>query len=143
MGYTKNVQAELTTARAAKIVIQYLGYPGTVGDNYADYAIVDRFVAPPDPPAEGTHSKYQGVKTSRMSPLDPSQELVGLLPHAIGADNGRLATQGMSEGMLVLPHTYQSTLQSPSVPADGWLRLQTAHTGWPTTSKSYSKWRWG
>ena len=46
-GYTQNARPEILAHRPAPIQVQYLGYPGTLGADYLDYAIVDEFVVPP------------------------------------------------------------------------------------------------
>jgi protein O-GlcNAc transferase len=46
-GYTQNARPEILAHRPAPIQIQYLGYPGTLGADFVDYAIVDDFVVPP------------------------------------------------------------------------------------------------
>lgn len=47
-GYTKNARTRILASRPAPIQVNWLGYPGTMGADFMDYIIVDRFVAPPD-----------------------------------------------------------------------------------------------
>ena len=47
-GYTENARTGIFAARAAPCQIAYLGYPGTMGAPYIDYAIADRIVVPED-----------------------------------------------------------------------------------------------
>ena len=47
-GYTQNNKTELFAAGLAPIQINYLGYPGTLGADYIDYIVADRFVIPDD-----------------------------------------------------------------------------------------------
>jgi predicted O-linked N-acetylglucosamine transferase (SPINDLY family) len=45
-GYTKNSREPIFALRPAPIQINYLGYPGTLGADWYDYALVDRYSAP-------------------------------------------------------------------------------------------------
>ena len=47
-GYTGNSRTEILAYRPAPVQINYLGYPGTMGADFIDYIIVDRFVVPTD-----------------------------------------------------------------------------------------------
>jgi protein O-GlcNAc transferase len=47
-GLTGNCRTAILAYRPAPIQVNYLGYPGTMGAEFIDYIIVDRFVAPPD-----------------------------------------------------------------------------------------------
>ncbi|MDA9369848.1 tetratricopeptide repeat protein [Amylibacter sp.] len=45
-GYTKYARTGIFAYRAAPIQINYLGFPGTLGSNFMDYIIADRFLIP-------------------------------------------------------------------------------------------------
>ncbi|MDA9287481.1 tetratricopeptide repeat protein [Amylibacter sp.] len=45
-GYTKNTRTGIFAYRAAPIQINYLGYPGTLGADFMDYIVADRFLIP-------------------------------------------------------------------------------------------------
>ncbi|HVN34587.1 MAG TPA: glycosyltransferase, partial [Casimicrobiaceae bacterium] len=45
-GYTKNSRERIFALRPAPIQINYLGYPGTLGADWYDYALVDRYSGP-------------------------------------------------------------------------------------------------
>lgn len=45
-GYTKHTRPGIAAYRPAPIQVSYLGYPGTLGAGFFDYAIVDRFIVP-------------------------------------------------------------------------------------------------
>ena len=45
-GYTKNSRPSIFAMRVAPIQINFLGYPGTMGANYIDYNISDKFIIP-------------------------------------------------------------------------------------------------
>lgn len=47
-GLTNGTRLGILAARPAPIQVTYIGYPGTVGADFLDYAIVDAYVAPPD-----------------------------------------------------------------------------------------------
>ena len=45
-GYTKDNRTGVLAFRPAPIQVNFLGYPGTIGADYLDYIIADRFVIP-------------------------------------------------------------------------------------------------
>ena len=45
-GYTKYTRTGIFAYRAAPIQINYLGYPGTLGADFMDYIVADRFLIP-------------------------------------------------------------------------------------------------
>jgi len=45
-GYTRDSRAEIFARRAAPIQVSYLGFPGTMGAEFIDYLIADRWVVP-------------------------------------------------------------------------------------------------
>ena len=47
-GYTARSRPGILAHRPAPIQVSYLGYPGTMGAQWIDYLIADRFVAPPE-----------------------------------------------------------------------------------------------
>lgn len=47
-GYTGKPRPAIFVDRPAPIQVSYLGYPGTMGAEWIDYLIADRFVAPPE-----------------------------------------------------------------------------------------------
>jgi predicted O-linked N-acetylglucosamine transferase (SPINDLY family) len=46
MGFTEGCRTGIFAQRAAPIQVNYLGYPGTIGAQFIDYIIADRFVIP-------------------------------------------------------------------------------------------------
>jgi len=46
MGFTQYFRLGILALRAAPIQVNYLGYPGTMGADYFDYIIADRYVVP-------------------------------------------------------------------------------------------------
>lgn len=47
-GYTQHERSEILALRPAPIQVNYLGFPGTMGANFMDYLIADRFIIPPE-----------------------------------------------------------------------------------------------
>jgi predicted O-linked N-acetylglucosamine transferase (SPINDLY family) len=47
-GYTQYARPQIPAARPAPIQVNFLGFPGTMGADYFDYIIADRFVLPMD-----------------------------------------------------------------------------------------------
>ena len=47
-GHTKAARTEIVALRPAPIQVNWLGYPGTMGAEFMDYIITDRFITPPD-----------------------------------------------------------------------------------------------
>jgi protein O-GlcNAc transferase len=47
-GHTEDGRLEILARRPAPVQVHYLGYPGTLGTDFIDYLIVDRFVVPPE-----------------------------------------------------------------------------------------------
>src|SRR5262249_52761791 len=46
MGFTRDARSGIFAMRPAPVQINYLGFPGTMGADYMDYIIADRFVVP-------------------------------------------------------------------------------------------------
>jgi len=46
-GYTSLGRAEIAALRPAPVQVSYLGYPGTLGADFIDYVVTDRFITPP------------------------------------------------------------------------------------------------
>ncbi|MBV8469594.1 MAG: tetratricopeptide repeat protein [Burkholderiaceae bacterium] len=47
-GYTADSRTDVLARRPAPVQVNYLGYPGTMGQSYVDYIIADQHVIPPD-----------------------------------------------------------------------------------------------
>jgi protein O-GlcNAc transferase len=48
MGFTHESRPGIFALRPAPVAVNYLGFPGTMGADYVDYVIADRFVIPPE-----------------------------------------------------------------------------------------------
>ncbi|HTZ37203.1 MAG TPA: glycosyltransferase, partial [Stellaceae bacterium] len=47
-GYTAHARTGILAYRPAPVQVNFLGYPGTLGADYVDYLVADRFVVPED-----------------------------------------------------------------------------------------------
>ena len=47
-GYTQHSRSAILALRPAPVQVNYLGYPGTMGADFVDYLIADRFIIPPE-----------------------------------------------------------------------------------------------
>jgi predicted O-linked N-acetylglucosamine transferase (SPINDLY family) len=86
-GYTLKGRTQILALRPAPIQISYLGYIGTLGTDFVDYIIVDRFVAPQE--AQQYFSEklvfmpecFQVCDSKRpVAPMSPTREQYGLPP---------------------------------------------------------------
>ncbi len=83
-GYTLGTRSGITALRPAPIQVNYLGYPGTLGADFVDYLIADRFIIPPE--HFGHYSEkvvwlpdcYQPNDRSRPHPPRPARSACGL-----------------------------------------------------------------
>jgi predicted O-linked N-acetylglucosamine transferase (SPINDLY family) len=55
-GYTSATRTVILTLRPAPVQVNYLGYPGTLGGEFCDYIVTDRYLTPPE-----TASDYSEV----------------------------------------------------------------------------------
>jgi protein O-GlcNAc transferase len=83
-GYTANSRSEIMALRPAPIQVSYLGYPGSMGADFIDYLVGDRFVTPPEQ-ADGYSEKlvlmpgsYQANDRKRPIADPPSRREAGL-----------------------------------------------------------------
>ena len=71
-GYTQHARTGIFAYRAAPIQINYLGFPGTMGSNFMDYIVADRFLIPSE------NQKYFSEKPLYLPntylPTDDSRE---------------------------------------------------------------------
>ena len=72
-GYTKDGRTGIFAYRAAPIQINYLGYPGTLGADFMDYIVADKFLIPEE------NQKYFSEKPIYLPhtymPTDNTREL--------------------------------------------------------------------
>ncbi|MDA8760805.1 tetratricopeptide repeat protein, partial [Amylibacter sp.] len=72
-GYTGRARTGVFAYRAAPIQINYLGYPGTMGSNFMDYIVADRFLIPAESQKYFNEKKLYLPNT--YLPTDNSREL--------------------------------------------------------------------
>lgn len=84
-GYTKDSRPGILAHRPAPVQVNYLGFPGTMGNDYIDYIIADRIVIPEDHHAFYTEKivslpdTYQCNDPQRkISRITPTRQEVGL-----------------------------------------------------------------
>jgi predicted O-linked N-acetylglucosamine transferase (SPINDLY family) len=113
-GHTKGGCVGLAALRPAPVVVNYLGYPGTMGD-YVDYIIGDRYTTPP-----GSEDEFS--------------EAVVRLPGCYQANDRRRAVgapaqrtqHGLADGAIVACSFNQSWKITPTIWVI-WMRLLHAH----------------
>jgi predicted O-linked N-acetylglucosamine transferase (SPINDLY family) len=88
-GHTQGGRLGVLAHRPAPIQVNYLGYPGTMGANFIDYIIADRFVIPPEQQQHYSEKvvylpdTFQANDSKRPVPRDaPSRATVGLPDNA-------------------------------------------------------------
>jgi predicted O-linked N-acetylglucosamine transferase (SPINDLY family) len=83
-GYTTDSRPEIVALRPAAIQVSYIGYPGTMGAEFIDYAVVDYFLAPPGADAHYTEKlvrlpgSYQVNDRKRVVASTPARSDLGL-----------------------------------------------------------------
>jgi predicted O-linked N-acetylglucosamine transferase (SPINDLY family) len=65
-GYTREARLKLVRLRPAPVIVNWLGYPGTMGSPYHHYLIADDFIVPP------SHEIYFSEKVLRLPCYQPS-----------------------------------------------------------------------
>lgn len=113
-GHTKGACVGLAALRPAPVVVNYLGYPGTMGD-YADYIVGDRHVIPP-----GSEDEFSEAVVRLPGCYQPNDRR-----RAVGASPDR-AQQGLPESAIVACSFNQSWKITPSIWAI-WMHLLGSH----------------
>jgi predicted O-linked N-acetylglucosamine transferase (SPINDLY family) len=65
-GHTKDARTALFALRPAPIIVNWFGYPGTMGSSFHDYIIADDFIIPE------THEHYYSEKVVRLPCYQPN-----------------------------------------------------------------------
>lgn len=110
-GYTAYNRTEIAALRPAPIQVNYLGYPGTLGADFVDYIVTDRFITPPG------HEAYLSEKPVYM----PGSYQVSdrKRPAAVAVPRDEL---GLPDGKLVYCCFNQVSKIDPLV-FSAWMRL--------------------
>ena len=89
-GHTLEAATAVMALRPAPVQVNYLGYPGSMGADYIDYIIGDRYVTPFDEKDDYDEhivqlpGSYQVNDTQRPCPANsPGREALGLPPDAV------------------------------------------------------------
>ena len=65
-GYTREARLKLVARRPAPVIVNWLGFPGTMASPYHDYIIADDWIIPP------SHELYYSEKVARLPCYQPS-----------------------------------------------------------------------
>lgn len=83
-GFTRGTRTEVLAHRPAPVQVNYLGYPGTLGNGLCDYIITDHFLTPPGAAADYSESfaylpdSYQPHGRALQVTAAPSRQAAGL-----------------------------------------------------------------
>src|SRR6185503_9151377 len=83
-GYTVHARPEIMALRPAPVQVNYLGYPGTMGADFIDYIVGDRFITPAARAGEFSENlvimpdSYQVNDRRRQVAATPSRQALGL-----------------------------------------------------------------
>ena len=83
-GHTQDSRTDILALRPAPIQVNYLGYPGTMGADFIDYLIADRFIVPPQSRQHYTEQVawlpdcFQANDRTRPRPATPGRAACGL-----------------------------------------------------------------
>jgi len=111
-GYTEHGRTGILAFRAAPVQVNFLGYPGTMGADYIDYILADRFVIPKD-----LHSFY----TEKVAYL-PDTYQANDSKRRISEHTPTRAEAGLPETGFVFCSFSDSYKITPPV-FDAWMRL--------------------
>jgi protein O-GlcNAc transferase len=111
-GYTKNARPGILAHRPAPVQVNYLGYPGTMGAEFIDYILGDRYVTPLN------HQPYFTEKIVQL----PDSYQVNDNKRAIAADTPTRAACGLPESGFVFCCFNKSAKIAPAI-FDIWTRL--------------------
>jgi predicted O-linked N-acetylglucosamine transferase (SPINDLY family) len=87
-GYTQHARTEIAAMRPAPIQVSFVGYPATMGADFIDYLVADRWVAPPEHAADYSEKlvympgSYQVNDRKRAVAERPPRARLGLPEHA-------------------------------------------------------------
>lgn len=76
-GYTREARLKLLARRPAPVIVNWLGYPGTMGSPYHHYLIADEHIVPP------SHELYYSETVARLPCYQPSHRTRDVHPAAL------------------------------------------------------------
>ena len=77
-GYTTGARIGIPALRPAPIQVNYLGYPGTMGVNFIDYIIADKFIIPED--QQRFYSEKVVYLPDCYQPNDTQRQIADVVP---------------------------------------------------------------
>lgn len=109
-GYSKDARLNVFAARPAPILVNWLGFPGTMGSPYHNYIIADEFIVPKE------HEVYFTEKVLRLPCYQPNDR------QRIVADRPTRAEVGLPEGVVVYC-CFNGTQKINGATFDRWMRI--------------------
>lgn len=110
-GYTQGSRTDILAWRPAPIQVNYLGFPGTLGEGLADYVIVDPVIAPM---ADQPHYAERIVQLPHSYQPNDGKRVIGSIPTR--------ADCGLPDGAFVFCSFNNSYKLTPET-FDAWMRL--------------------
>lgn len=89
-GYTRDARLKLVARGPAPVIVNWLGFPGTMGSPYHHYLIADDFIVPP------AHERYYSERVLRLPCYQPS-----FRHRAVAERTPTRAEVGLPEGAMV------------------------------------------
>lgn len=89
-GYTRDGRTKLMALRPAPVLVNWLGYPGTMGSPYHHYVIADDWVIPP------SHEVFYSEKVVRLPCYQPNDR-----QRAVAAERPTRADAGLPDDAMV------------------------------------------
>lgn len=78
MAHTKGARPGIGALKPSPVVVNYLGFPGTTGSNFTEFAVVDKMIVPPEHAAASmTESVVYLPTTYQVNRNDPSLAVCG------------------------------------------------------------------
>lgn len=130
-GFTENGRIGIPARRPAPVQVNYIGYPGTMGSDFIDYIIADRFIIPED--AEKFYSEKVVCLPDSYQPNDTAREIAKDIPTR--------AECGLPEYGFVFCSFNNNYKITPAI-FDIWMRLLQAVSGsvlWLLDGNAYVK----
>jgi predicted O-linked N-acetylglucosamine transferase (SPINDLY family) len=75
-GYTRDARLKLVARRPAPVIVNWLGFPGSMASPYHHYLIADDFIVPP------SYEKYYSERVVRLPCYQPSFRARAMAPNA-------------------------------------------------------------
>ncbi len=74
-GYTNSARTKMLALRPAPVIVNWLGYPGTMGSPYHNYIIADKFIIPPE------HEIFYSEQVVRLPCYQPNDRQRYVIDH--------------------------------------------------------------